>query len=160
MGIYLNFNSVQGDVTEKEHTGWIEVLDAQWSTSRSIRSAVGASTNRESSSAYVSEFTITKYVDKSSHELTTSAMTGAAVTNVEVDFTRTNQEGELTFRKIVMTDVIISSLVNSGHNQDRPTETLSFNFTQIAVTDTTEDDAGTPVNNKTVTFDLGLSKVT
>ncbi|GBQ90562.1 hypothetical protein AA23498_0913 [Acetobacter nitrogenifigens DSM 23921 = NBRC 105050] len=158
MAIYMKFPSATGNVTEQAHTDWIEVLDSQWSTSRSIRSAVGVGSNRESSSAYVSELTVTKYIDNASHPLTVAAFKGMPAAEVQIDFTRTDHSGETIFRTITLEEVIISSLVNSGHNQDRPTETLSFNFSKISVMDAPELKDGS-TSSQTVIFDLTTSNV-
>jgi type VI secretion system secreted protein Hcp len=42
----MKLGNASGDVTEAGHTGWIELLDARWSMSRTIRSSVGIGQNR------------------------------------------------------------------------------------------------------------------
>jgi type VI secretion system secreted protein Hcp len=153
MAIYMKFGSATGDVTEAGHVGQVEILDIRWSMSRTIRSAVGVGNNRESTSAYVSEITVTKYVDSASSNIAQNAFVGEAQT-CEFDFTRVNKGTEAVFRKIALTDAIISGLVNSGTSSDRPIEVLTLNFTVIAITDTAEAVAGTAGGNSTVTYDL------
>ena len=159
MAIYMKYGSAQGAVTEANHTNWVELLDVSWNMSRNIRSAVGVGQNRESTSAAVGELTFTKFVDPASSTLTTYAFVGEAQ-SVEVDFTRVNQGGELTFRKISLTDAIVSSLTNSGHGKDRPVEVFRVNFTQIAITDTAETASGTSGSDSTITYDLTQAKTT
>lgn len=159
MAIYMKYGSATGAVTEANHTSWVELLDVSWNMSRNIRSAVGVGSNRESTSAAVGELTFTKFVDPASSTLTTYAFVGEAQ-SCEIDFTRVNQGGEITFRKITLTDAIVSSLTNSGHGKDRPTEVFRLNFTQIAVTDTAETSSGTAGSDSTVTYDLTQAKTT
>jgi type VI secretion system secreted protein Hcp len=153
MAIYMKLGSATGDVTESGHTGQVELLDIRWSMSRTIRSAVGVGKNRESTSAYVSEVTVTKYVDSASSNIAQNAFVGEAQ-KCEIDFTRVDKGQEAVFRKIVLTDAIISGLTNQGTGSARPTETLTLNFTEIAITDTAEAAAGTAGGNATVTYDL------
>jgi len=159
MAVYMKFGSATGDVTEAGHTGQIELLDIRWSMSRTIRSAVGIGKNRESTSAYVSEVSVTKYVDAASSSLAQSAFVGEAE-SCEIDFTRVDKGQEAVFRKITLTDAIISGLVNTGTKSDRPVETLTLNFTQIAITDTDEAVAGRAGGNSTVTYDLTKAQTT
>lgn len=157
MAIYLKYGDAQGDVTEVNHTNWVELTDAQWSMSRSIRSSVGIGKNRESTSAYVSELTLTKLVDSSSHTLSTYAFVGQAK-EAQLDFTRVNEGGETIFRTIKLKDAITASLVNSGHGKDRPTETLTLNFTEITIEDYGEDSKGNKTGPKRIIYDLTQAK--
>ncbi len=159
MAIYMKYGAAQGAVTETNHTSWVELLDVSWNMSRSIRSSVGVGQNRESTSAAVGEVTFTKFIDPASSVLTTYAFVGEAK-DCEIDFTRVNQGGEVTFRKIKLTNAIVSSLTNSGHGKDRPTEVYRLNFTQIAITDTTETATGDSGGDSTVTYDLTQAKTT
>ncbi len=159
MGIYMKLGSATGDVTEQGHTGWIELIDARWSMSRTIRSSVGVGANRESTSAYVSEMTISKLIDKASGNLAQNAFIGEAQ-SCQIDFTRVNKGSESVFRSLKLTDTIISGHVHQGHQSDRPTETLTLNFTQIAITDTGESESGTGASPSTVTYDLTKAQTT
>ena len=157
MAIYMQLGSAKGAVTEVAHTGWIELLDCSWSMSRTIRSAVGVGTDRESTTAYVSEMTVTKLVDSASANINQNAFVGQAQP-CEIDFTRTDQGKEAVYRKIVLTDAVISGLGNSGNSSDRPTETLTLNFVKIAITDNGELLTGSGGTTSTVTYNLSTAQ--
>lgn len=159
MAIYMKFGSAQGDVTETGHTNQVELLDVRWSMSRTIRSAVGIGKNRESSSAYVSEVMVKKYIDSASSSLAQSAFVGEAEPCI-VDFTRVSKGQEAVFRKVTLTDAIISGLVTEGSGSERPVEILTLNFTQIAITDIAEAAAGSAGGSSTVTYDLTKAQTT
>ena len=142
MAMYMKLGGAKGDVTESGHVGQVELLELNWSMSRTIRSAVGVGQNRESTSAYVSELTVTKYIDSASGDIAQNAFTGKAQ-ECTIDFTRVDKGQEAVFRSIKLTDAILSGLVNHGRGSDRPTETLTLNFTQIDITDTAETETGT-----------------
>jgi type VI secretion system secreted protein Hcp len=153
VAIYMKLGSATGDVTESGHPQWIELVDMRWSMSRTIRSSVGIGQNRESTSAYVSEMTVSKLIDSASSNLAQNAFVGESQT-CQIDFTRVSKGQESVFRSIKLTDAIISGMVNQGQGAERPMETLTLNFTVIAITDTAESDTGTGGSNSTVTYDL------
>jgi type VI secretion system secreted protein Hcp len=153
MAIYMQLGSAKGDVTEAGHIGWIELTEVNWSMARRVRSAVGVGSNRESTSAYISELSVTKLIDTASPNLAQNAFVGEAQT-CQIDFTRVSKGTELVFRSVKLTDAIISALINQGYASDRPTESLTLNFTVIAITDTSESQSGTAGSNSTVTYDL------
>ncbi len=153
MAIYMKLGSATGDVTEAGHTQWIELLNARWSMSRTIRSAVGVGNNRESTSAYVSELTVEKLIDSASSNIAQNAFVGEAQT-CTVEFTRVDKGQEAVFRSIALTDTIISGLTNHAQGTNRPVEVLTLNFTQIAITDNDESVMGANAASSTVTYDL------
>ena len=159
MAIYMQFGDAKGAVTESGHKEWIELLECDWSMSRTIRSAVGIGSNRESSSAYVSELTAVKFVDPASKVINNYAFVGQAKA-CQIDFTRTDKGQEAVFRTLTLTDAIISGLVNEGRGSERPTERLSLNFTQIAIKDNEEDADGTTGGTSTTTYDLTKAQTT
>ena len=153
MAMYMKLGSAKGDVTEAGHKDQVELLDLRWNMSRTIRSAVGIGKNRESSSAYVSEVTVTKLVDSASSDIAQNAFVGKAQ-DCTIEFTRVDKGQEAVFRSIKLTDAIISGLTNRGQGKERPTEDITLNFTEIAITDTAEAAEGTSGGNSVVTYDL------
>jgi type VI secretion system secreted protein Hcp len=153
MAIYMELDGAKGDVTEQGHKNWIELLDLQWSMSRTIRSAVGVGKNRESTSAYVSEVTVTKYIDAASKGVANNAFVGKA-NEVQIDFTRVDKGQEAVFRTLKLTDAIISGLSNTAQGSDRPVETITLNFTKIAITDKTQSADGSAGSQSVTTYNL------
>jgi type VI secretion system secreted protein Hcp len=153
MAIYMKVDGAEGDVTETGHKQWIELLDARWSMSRTIRSAVGIGKNRESSSAYVSEVTVTKYIDAASKGVANLAFVGKAK-DATIEFTRVDKGSEAVFRSIKLTDSIISGLSNQATGSERPTEILTLNFTKIEIKDYDETADGSQGSPSTTTYDL------
>jgi len=151
--MYMKLGSAKGDVTESGHVGQVELLDLRWSMSRTIRSAVGVGKNRESTSAYVTELTVSKYIDSASSDIAQNAFVGEAQ-ECTIDFTRVDKGQEAVFRTIKLKDTIISGLVNQGTGSERPTEVMTLNFTEIAITDKTESSTGTSAGQSVVTYDL------
>jgi type VI secretion system secreted protein Hcp len=112
--------------------------------------------NRESSHASVSEIVITKTTDSASPKLFTESASGAKGKKVEIHFVSTGDPG-LTYLQYTLDDTLISGYsVSSGG--DRPSESISLNFTKVEFKMTPYDDtntAGTPI---TVNYDLATAK--
>ena len=160
MPIYLSFGSIQGDVTATGHVGWIELNSMQWGVGRGVSSPTGSSADRESSAPSVSEITVTKDNDTSSDGILTEAFTGDGGGNgaaVTIDLCRTQSGQLVVFQSVVVNNVIISGYSTSSGG-DRPSESLSLNFTKIAVTNTPMKPDGTTGSPSTTTYDLAQAK--
>ena len=157
MPIYVNYDSlaIKGDVTEGNHSNWIEVSSLQWGVGRGISSPTGASADRESSAPSVSEVVVTKDQDIATIGLVTAALQGDGV-KVEIHFCRTNKDQMDVYLKIELENVMISGYsVSSGG--DRPTESISFNFTKITVLGTQMGKDGKAAENANISYDLSTA---
>jgi|SRR5665213_777476 type VI secretion system secreted protein Hcp len=103
----------------------IEVSSFQWGVGRGISSSAGGSADRESSAPSVSEITIKMVTDKASAELLTKMSAGG----------QRSPSATLTTagHTIVMSNVMVSSihLASMSSGGDRPTESITLNFTKI-----------------------------
>jgi len=157
MPIYMNYNDIKGDVAASGHEGWVELHSLSWSAGRCITSPVGASADRESSAPTISEINVTKATDIASTKLLNEAYQGEGQ-KVVIDFCKTDAGTLEIYMQYTLEDCLISNYsVSSGG--DRPTESLSLNFTKvefknIAMKD--KNDAGDP---DAVTYDLAQAMV-
>jgi type VI secretion system secreted protein Hcp len=146
MSIYLQVEGVTGDVEEAGHTGWIQLNSFQWGVGRGIGSPKSKAKDREGGEASVSEITVAKSQDNATTQLMRLALWGKAK-KAKVEFTRTgDNKQQIAFLKYELEDVLFSGYSMSSGG-DRPSESLSLNFTALTFTnlestDTMED--GTP----------------
>ena len=146
MAIYLQIDGVTGDVEEAGHTGWIQLNSFQWGVGRGIGSPKSSSKDREGAEASVSEITVTKMEDNATTQLMRLGLWGKSK-KAKVEFTRTGDANtQIAYLKFELEDVLISGYSTSSGG-DRPSESLSLNFTKVTFTnleskDTMED--GTP----------------
>ena len=157
MAIYMKFGSFKGASTTEGFKDWIELDSFQWGVGRGIGSAARGAESREASEPSISEV-VTKRMDKSSPSLLTDAMAGQLNAKVEIKFTTTTKNQVTDFLTYELTNTGLSGYsVSSGG--DMPVESLSLNFTKIAVTykGTAPDVSGTP---ETVGYDLTQMKTT
>lgn len=157
MAIYMNYDGIQGDVTETGHTQWIELHSFQWGVGRGISTSVGSAAERESSAPSVSEVVVTKENDIATGKLMQEALGGHGKT-VKIDFTRTDKNKQDVYLSLELTNTLISGYSHSGGGE-RPLETISLNFTKVVFkTKQMKDDAseGQPFN---VTYDLETAQL-
>ena len=156
MAVYVKYGKIEGDATQDNHDKWIPVHSVQFGCGRAISTPVGAAKGREASEPSISEITITKELDGSSHELFKASTEGKAGEELTVDFCATASGGQayLTF---VCTEALISgySLSSGG---DKPSESISFNFTKIEFKNAPLDDENEPTGPFTVVYDLRKAK--
>jgi type VI secretion system secreted protein Hcp len=156
MAAYLKYDAIKkGESKAKGHEGdkgWIEIGSVQFGVGRGISTPVGTSSKREASAPSISEITITKSMDSTSPLFFQEAVIGKAVT-AKVDLVETGSDQLNTYLEVTLTNAMISGYsVSSGG--DRPSESISINFTKIEYKYTPYDDqhkAGTAVP---VTYDL------
>ena len=159
MSAYLKYAAIKkGESIAKGHEGdkgWIEIGSLQLGVGRGISSPVGTSSKREASAPNISEVVVTKLQDSTSPLFFQEACVGKAVV-ANIDLVETGSDQLNTYLEITLTNTMVSGYsVSSGG--DRPSESITLNFTKIEYKYTPYDDqhkAGTPV---TVTYDLATA---
>jgi len=128
----------------------------QWGVGRGISTPVGSAKNREASEPSISEVVVTKLMDASSVKLFTEACTGQKGKKVQIHLVSTGNPGK-TYMEYTLENALVSGYSVST-NGDRPSESISFNFTKIETKYTPlgeGNDTGSPV---TASYDLATTK--
>lgn len=130
MAIYMKYGDMNGEVTAKGYEKWIELLSCQWGVGRGISAGAGGASKREASAPSVSEIVVSKTMDAFSPLALKEAIGGEGV-QVKIEFTRTDQKGNhQAFQKYILENTMISGYsISSGG--DRPSESISLNFTKF-----------------------------
>ena len=157
MPIYIKYEGITGDTTAEGHKEWIEVNSFQWGVGRGIHSPTGAGGDRESSAPSVSEIVVTKHADTSSIDLLSEALQGEGKT-VKIDFVKTDKGKLETYLSYELTNTMISGYSMSSGG-DRPTESISLNFTKIMCNEKGSDIAGKVGQPSKIIYDISLAKV-
>ncbi|WP_119459029.1 type VI secretion system tube protein Hcp [Rhodospirillaceae bacterium SYSU D60014] len=155
MAIYAKIGKIDGDATHDKHQKWLTIDSLQWGVGRAIHTPVGSASNREASEPSVSEVTISKQMDEASPTLFAEACTGKA-TEVKIHLVTTGNPGD-TYMEYTLTDAMISAYSMSSGG-DRPSESLSLNFTKIETKYTPYDANHKPGNPITTSYDLKTAK--
>jgi type VI secretion system secreted protein Hcp len=135
MPMFMNYTNVPGDVTTKGHEKWIEINSFQWGVGRGITSAAAGGSDREASTPSVSEAVVTKITDGATNNLIRAACGLAPAgegQTVIVDLVKTDQGEPETYMQITLTNALVSGFsISTGG--DRPSESLTLNFTAVEI---------------------------
>jgi type VI secretion system secreted protein Hcp len=158
MAIYMQYETVDGEVTTSPYAKWIEINSFQLGVGRSISMPLGGGVSkRESSNPSVSEVTVTKDTDSTSPKFFEQSLHGKMDSKVKFAFVRTKTGGETeAYLEFALTNCAVSgySLSSGG---DRPSESISINFTKIEHKYTSYDEKGT-AKPSAATYDLETRK--
>jgi type VI secretion system secreted protein Hcp len=155
MAIYVKYTSpaIDGGVNTKGDEKQFEVNSFQFGVGRGVGSPTGGSTNREASTPSVSEIVLTKALDEATGNLIKEAYSGAGKATAVISFVRTDGGGGVTYLEFTLSDVMLSGWsISSGG--DRPSESLSLNFTKIETKIIPQNADGTAGTAFPVTYDL------
>lgn len=160
MAIYLKYASINGSSTAQSHEQWITCDSIQWGGGRAIGTPTGSAKNREASMVSISEVVVSKQQDNSSPELLKRSYVGTDGEDVTVHLTTTSNQGVNTIMELKLTNTLVSGFsVSSGG--DRPSESVSMNFTKIESTFHNQAVEGTEASDPfTVTYDLATAVAT
>ncbi len=132
--MYLKFETpnVVGESTDAEHLGQIEILSYSHGESQSVtqdRSKGGAVSGKVS----IQDFSVTKYLDKSSPVLNLACCTGQHYKKVTIQLFRATKDAgkPIKYMEYLLEEVVISNYKITGSGGDVPTESISFNFGKI-----------------------------
>ena len=158
MAIFLKYGDIKGETTQLTHKDWIEISSFQFGVGRGISSGVGGGSKREATAPSVSEITLTKTMDIASPLILKEAIGGKSVT-AKIELTQTDNSGKhVAYQKYILTDTLVSgySLSSGG---DRPSESLSLNFTKIDSEYLNIDDKFAAKTTGHVIYDIAQSKL-
>jgi type VI secretion system secreted protein Hcp len=147
-------SELEGHVTAKGLEKTTQLLSADFTLSRNINTRLGSVDNREGARPSIGDFQITKNVDQISPYLMRDAATGTSIPVIEIKFVNTGSELNV-YHVIRLENVLISSYgihhAESGTangSNNKPSETLTLDFTKITVTNTPfgkDHKAGSPI---------------
>ena len=131
--ILLNFaTKIKGTSTVSAHTDWITIDAVQMGVGRAITTS-GGGADRDTSNPSFSEVTMTKATDIASADLFMEAVCSKSLGKAELHFIQTGgaDKKQQVFLTVELEDAIVSSYSVSSSGE-RPTETISLNFTKIS----------------------------
>jgi type VI secretion system secreted protein Hcp len=125
---FMKIGDIQGESTDSKHPGWIEIDSFSWGMTQSGSFSGGGGTGKVS----FQDIHFTSSTQKSSPRLAKACATGEHIPKAELSFVKLSPQG-FEFIKFEFQDVLISSyqLGGSSGGEDRPTDSVSLNFTKI-----------------------------
>ena len=155
MSVYMNYEGIEGETTDANHAGWMDIEHLSWGTSRNISSASSTSTDRESANASITDLNITRSMDSATPALFIESCCGKGKT-VIVELCKTGEgSGSDTYMQYTLTNALISNYTMTGQSDSnaRPVEHITISFQDVEVKYTPYDDDNNALSPLTVGFD-------
>ena len=154
--MFLKLNGIEGESQDSAHSKEIDVLAWSWGGSAAATLSGSVPT---AGKAQNTDLAITKFVDKATPALMLRMVTGNVISDATLTV-RTNGTTPVEYIKIVLTDVLVTSLSTGGSDgDDRLSEEVTFFFGKVAFTYTPLDNGkggvGSPI---TTTWDVVANK--
>jgi type VI secretion system secreted protein Hcp len=153
--IYIQFDIIPGECTEKDHQGWCNVLS--FSQDQSLPNAMSASSGGGAGRVNLKDLIVTKPIDKASPKLAQAVWQGVHHKRVRIDVAKVLPTGPKTYLAYELTDVIITGchVTGSAGAQSQPTEEISLSYHEIKTTYTEYDNSGAAKGSGTASFKVG-----
>ncbi len=149
---FLKLGDIEGESKDSTYEGWIEVLGWSWGMSQSgtMHTGTGGGTGKVS----VQDFSVTKYVDKSTPNIMQKCCTGKHYDKV-IFIARKAGDKPLEYVKLTMEEVIVTSAnTGGGVGEEQVTENITLNFARYKYEYTPQTASGAKGGTITQTFDI------
>jgi type VI secretion system secreted protein Hcp len=125
--------TVVGESTDAEHKDQLEIISYSHGQSQHIVGTTSSAGGRTAERVNHGDFSVTKYMDKSTPVLNQSCSEGECFKILTIQLYRATADGgkPVKYMEYILTDAIISSYSVSGSSMGVPTENLSFNYATI-----------------------------
>ena len=156
MAIYLHYEGIEGQATHQEHSKWIDIGSVQWGIGRGILDSHRVDRQSRSERAKHQRDHHHKDDGQFLAQDLHGIGDGRKGKTVKIHFVSTGSPGE-TYVEYTLTNTLISGYsISSGG--DRPTESLSLNFTKIEYKLTPAGTANDDLTPVIVSYDLSTTK--
>lgn len=157
MSIYLKCTELPGGVTAEGFEKTIELTSYQFGAGIGIESAVGKAGNRSASNPSISEITVTKDYDNTSGLIFKNLCAGQSIPKMQIFFVKSMKGANFAYITVDLEDVFFSGQSMSSGG-DKPTESVSLNFTKIKMSHMTNDEEGVSAQGTIAGWDLSTNK--
>ena len=128
INVYLKLDGIEGESKDEAHQGWIDLSSFQFGATGPHIGPAGGDHERVS----FSDFTFTKFVDKSSPGLLFDTASATPIKDATIDVVKPGTDKSKAFLEYKLSNVLISSYSTSGGSDDnRPTESVSMSYAEI-----------------------------
>lgn len=159
MSIFMNYEGIKGESSDKNHKQWMDIESIQWGVTRRITSATSTQNDRESSNAEVSDLVVTRRMDSATPNLLIESCCGTGKT-VVIHLTKTGTgTGADVYMEYTLKNALISSYQVTANAQDtyRPLEVITISFVDLEVKYTPYDEDGNALAAIAVGFDTATN---
>ena len=120
--IFIKFEGVEGESDDARYKGWVDVLAWSWGLSSSGKT-----------DTCIQDINIVKYVDSATNDLIQAVPTNKVFPQVQLVVRSAGGRDPLDYLVYDMSNVQISAVSTGGSfGEDKFTESVSFNFEELA----------------------------
>lgn len=159
MGLFMHHPLIKGEISDKNHKDWLDIIEVQFGTKRQITSLTSTQGDRESSNAKISNLKMMKYMDKASPKLFIETCCGRGNT-IKLVKTKTGSGGgsqeflEYTLENAIISKMNVEAIAESGF---RPVEEYEISFTKLTKKYIQYDEDGNALAPVIVGFDTATN---
>ena len=154
---YIKFDKIEGESQVKGMEKTIEIYSFSWGASNPVSAHTSGGGGLSAGKVSISDFSMTKKVDKASAALFQACCLGTNFDKVTVTMRKAGGEGgQAPFLIYDFYKVMVSSVQWGGSSggDDTPTENVSFAFGKLEITYNTINEKGSPSKAGQAAYDL------
>ena len=151
---FIKIDGVDGESTNAEHVGEIEIQSFSWGMTNAGTSGGGGA-----GKANFQDIHLARRIDKASPLLMLACATGQPIPSAVLVCRKAGPDGKSEkFYTIMLSDVLVTSVSTGGSSGELPTETFSLNFARVEWTYVPPSTDGTVAEPVRAGFDLVLNE--
>jgi type VI secretion system secreted protein Hcp len=154
---HIKFDGIDGESTDRDHKGEIEVLS--WSWGISAQPSGGTGGGHAAGRATAQDLSFVHSYDKASPLLAKAAVSGTHVKQVTLAARRAGQ-GQKDFLKVTMKEVFITSVQSAGSSGGDVMESVSISYGSIEFGYKPQDEKGGLGGEVKFGWDVKTTKIT
>lgn len=157
--MFMSIPEISGEATDNAHKGEIDVLSWSWGCSNSGTTHDG-STSGSNGKASFDDLSMTKWVDKSSPFLMLYCANGKHLNDATLTVRKAGKDPatsttDMDYLIIEMKNILVTSVSTGGSGgEDRLTENVTLNFSNVKVTYKEQDSKGSTLSTTTFEWDI------
>src|SRR3954454_12840672 len=129
--ILLNIKTIPGESQLKDYVSTIELLSFSHGVAMQV-TGDPSNTERTSGKPNHQDLTVSKYVDLASCPLVAACNAATNLGEVVLTCARNDKGAVLPYLVYTLENVLVSSVSHSSGSGDKPTETVTLNYTKIS----------------------------
>lgn len=151
--MFLKIKGIEGEAQDNKHAKEIDILAWSWGMSQSGTSHTGGGGG--GGKANFQDVSCTKWVDRSTPTLMAHCASGKHIEEATLVVRKAGGDTPLEYITIVMKDCMITSLSTGGSGgEDRLTENISINFSEVTYNYNPQKPDGSPEGNIPFGWDI------
>ncbi len=155
--MFMMVDGIEGESQDAAHANEIDVLAWSWGASQSGNTHMSAGAGG-GGKVSVQDLSFTKYIDSATHALLQKCFNGGPIAEAELVVRKAGGTA-MEYLKITMRDVIVGSVSMGGSGgEDRLTENVTLNFSQVTLAYFPQKDDGTADAEKLAGWDIAANE--